>query len=124
LLERLIEMWNAGDWEGVFAHYDDDVVFEDHLLPDGATYEGIESVKRRYEELESMAGRWKVESETILDAGSDVVWINYVRGRLNDDVPPFEARTGAVFSFEGNRVVRQRWYATPEQALESAGLSA
>lgn len=69
-----------------------------------------------------MAGRWKSETETIMDAGADVVWIVRSTGRLNEDVPPFEVRAGAIVSFEGNRVVRVRWFATPEAALEAAGL--
>ena len=28
-----------------------------------------------------------------------------------------------IFSFEGNKVSRIRWFATPEAALEAAGLS-
>jgi ketosteroid isomerase-like protein len=122
LMERLSEMWNAGDWDGFFAHLDDRVVFEDNLLPDGGTYTGIESVRRRFAELESVAGRWKSETETIMDAGADVVWIVRTHGRLDEDTPPFEVRAGAVISFEGNRIVRIRWFPTPEATLEAAGL--
>ena len=48
LMERIVELWNAGDWDGVFAYYDDDVVFEDGLLPDGGTYRGIEDRPRAH----------------------------------------------------------------------------
>lgn len=124
LVEQITRLWNAGDWDSVFDAWDDDVVFEDNLLPDGDTYRGKDAVRRRFEELESMAGRWKVESESIMDAGAEVVWISRVSGRLNEDVPPFDFKAGVVFSFEGQRIVHARWFPTPEQALEAAGLSA
>jgi ketosteroid isomerase-like protein len=106
-------MWNAGDWEGMFAHYDDQVVFEDRLLPDGGTYRGIDSVKARFAEIESIAGRWTSETETIMDAGANVVWIVRSSGQLDEDTPPFVVRAGAVISFKGDRIVRVRWFATP-----------
>ena len=124
LMQQLADLWNADDWDGVFAYYDDDVVFEDRLLPDGDTYRGIDAVRERFRELREVAGAWKVETETIMDAGADVVWINRVRGRPREDIPPFEVRAGVVFSFDGARVVRVQWFASPEAALEAAGLSA
>jgi ketosteroid isomerase-like protein len=117
-------MWNADDWDGVFAHYDDDVVFEDGLLPDGDTYRGLDAVRERFSELRSTAGAWRVQTESIMDAGADVVWISRVRGRMSEATPPFDFLAGVVFSFEGGRVIRLRWFPTPEEALEAAGLGA
>ena len=119
-----MELWNAGDWESVFAYYDDDVVFEDMLLPDGDTYRGLEAVRNRVAELRDVAGEWRVHTETLIDAGADVVWINRVTGKRDDDTPPYAGVVGVVFSFEGGRVVRLRWYSTPEKAMEAVGLSA
>jgi ketosteroid isomerase-like protein len=124
LMERIIDLWNADDWEGVLAYYDDDVVFEDRLLPDGDTYRGIEAVRERFRELRSYVGAWRVQTESIMDAGAEVVWINRVRGRLDEDTPPFDFLAGMVFSFEGGRVVRLQVFPTPEAALEAAGLGA
>ena len=122
LMERIVDLWNADDWEGVFAYYDDDVVFEDRLLPDGDTYRGLEAVRERFRELRDFGGAWRVDTESIMDAGADIVWINRARGRANEDSPPFDLMVGVVFSFEGNRVVRIQWYPTPEAAHEAAGL--
>ena len=124
LMQRLADLWNADDWDGVFAYYDDDVVFEDGLLPDGDTYRGIEAVRERFEELRVFGGAWRVETESIMDAGADVVWISRVRGQVDEDTPPFDVRAGVVFSFEGGRVSRLQWFPTPEAALEAAGLGA
>jgi len=124
LMERVVELWNAGDWEGVFAFYDDDVVLEDNLLPDGDTYRGVEAVRERMYELRSLAGGWQVETESIMDVGAEVVWLSRVTGRLDEDTPPFDFRSGVVVSFEGGAITKFRWFATPEQALEAAGLGA
>jgi ketosteroid isomerase-like protein len=122
LVRRMIDLWNEGDWDAVIANYDDAVVLEDELLPDGGVYEGVQAVRARFEDVRSLAGKWKVETQTILDAGADVVWVSRAWGQLNEDIPPFDFLAGTVFSFEGGRVVRIRWFATPEKALEAAGL--
>jgi ketosteroid isomerase-like protein len=122
LMERIVQLWNAGDWDGVFAYYDDEVVFEDGLLPDGGTYTGIDAVRARVDELLDVAGTWRARTESVFDAGADVVWITRVTGRRDEDTPAFDGIVGVVFSFEGGRVVRLRWFPTPEQALEAAGL--
>jgi hypothetical protein len=121
LMERIVDLWNADDWDAVFAYYDDDVVFEDRLLPDGDTYRGIDAVRERFADLRSYAGAWRANTESIMDAGAEVVWISRVRGRVNE--APFDVLAGVVFSFEGGRVVRIQWFPSPEQALEAAGLS-
>ena len=122
LMERIVALWNAGDWDGVFAYYDDDVVFEDSLLPDGDVYHGIEAVRGRIDELREVAGTWRAQTESLIDAGADVVWISRVSGRRDEATPAFDGMVGAVFSFEGGRVVRLRWFPTPEGALDAAGL--
>jgi ketosteroid isomerase-like protein len=122
LHERLSEAWNAGDWDAVFTMYADDVVFEDNLLPDGGTYEGKEAVVGHFKELQDIGGKWRFETETILEAGDDVVWIGRTFGRLNENLPPYEVRTGAIFTYVDGRMTRVRWFATAEDTLAAAGL--
>jgi ketosteroid isomerase-like protein len=120
--ERVSALWNAGEWDSVFALYSDDVVFEDHLLPDGGVYEGKEAVVEHFKELEGIGGKWRFETERMLEAGDDVVWIGRTFGRLNENIPPYEIRTGAIFTYIDGRITGVRWYGTAEDALEAAGL--
>jgi hypothetical protein len=122
LVERVAVSWNEGDWDAVFAHWHDDVVFEDSLLPDGGTYTGKAAVADRMDEVRSLVGDWKIATESILDAGADVVWISHVTSQKDADAPPVDFIAGAVFSFDGNLVKQIRWFPSPEAALAAAGL--
>jgi len=123
LMERIATAWNEGDWDRVRDGWHDDVVFEDNLLPDGGVYRGKEAAWRRMEEVRALVGDWKIATESIMDAGAEVVWITRITSRKDEDTPPADFLSGTAFSFEGNRAIRIRWFPTPEAALEAVGLS-
>jgi hypothetical protein len=122
-VEDAVPAWNDGDWDAVRESWHEDVVLEDHLLPDGGVYEGKDAVWARMSEIRALVGDWQIETQSIMDAGADVVWLTHITSRKDADAPPVDFLAGAIFSFEGNMVCRIRWFATPEAALEAAGLS-
>jgi ketosteroid isomerase-like protein len=121
---HLSDCWNAGNWDEVYAHYDDEVVFEDNLFPDAGVYRGREQALAHMEELRSLGGQWRFETDSLIESGDDVIWIGRTFGQLSEDVPPYEVRTGAVFTYRGGKIVRIRWFATAEEALAAVGLPA
>jgi ketosteroid isomerase-like protein len=67
---------------------------------------------------------WRIEVDEILDAGGDrVVALLRQLGRVRRSKSQVEMRYGVVYSLRDGRVSRAVPYATPEQALEAAGLS-
>jgi ketosteroid isomerase-like protein len=59
----------------------------------------------------------------IREAGEDqVVVIQDQRGRGKGSGASFELRSGTIFTLRAGRLVRMRFFATPEAALEAAGL--
>jgi ketosteroid isomerase-like protein len=56
-------------------------------------------------------------------AGEDQVLLQaFQRGRLTGSTSWVEFRYGLLYTLEGGKIVRVRAYATPEEALEAAGL--
>jgi ketosteroid isomerase-like protein len=59
----------------------------------------------------------------IREAGEDqVVVIQDQRGRGKGSGASFELRSGTIFTLRARSVVKMRFFATPEDALEAAGL--
>ena len=68
---------------------------------------------------------WRIEIEDIRDPGGErVVAVLRQEGRLHDSESWIEMRYGIVYTLNEGTVRRASVYATPEQALEAAGLRA
>jgi ketosteroid isomerase-like protein len=67
---------------------------------------------------------WSYNAERILDAGANrVVATFHQRGKLRDSDSWVEMRYGIVYTVQEGLITRGKVYATPENALEAAGLS-
>ena len=70
-----------------------------------------------YDELE-------YEPERFLDAGENrVLVLFHQRGKLRDSDSLIEMHYGILYTVKEGLITRARMYATPEEALEAAGLS-
>jgi ketosteroid isomerase-like protein len=66
---------------------------------------------------------WRYDVEKILDAGVNrVVATFHQRGKLRDSDSWVEMHYGFVYTVEEGLIMRTELYATPEEALEAAGL--
>jgi ketosteroid isomerase-like protein len=66
---------------------------------------------------------WSYEAKKILDGGANRVVVTlYQRGRPRDSDSWIELDYGIVYTVEEGLIRRAQVYATPEQALEAAGL--
>jgi ketosteroid isomerase-like protein len=68
---------------------------------------------------------WSYEAKEVLDAGANRVVVTlYQRGKPRGGGDSWvEMHYGLIYTFEDGLIVRVHFYATPEEALEAAGLS-
>jgi ketosteroid isomerase-like protein len=67
---------------------------------------------------------WRYDAEQILDAGANGVVATFrQRGKLPESDSWVEMHYGIVYTVHNDLITRGRVYATPEEALEAAGLS-
>ena len=67
---------------------------------------------------------WRYDVEKIVDAGgSGVVATFHQRGKLRGSDSWVEMHYGIVYTVEEGLITRGQMYATPEEALQAAGLS-
>ena len=67
---------------------------------------------------------WSYEAEKIVDAGANRVLVTlYQRGKPHGSESWVEMHYGIVYTVEEGLIRRAEFYATPEEALEAAGLS-
>lgn len=66
---------------------------------------------------------WSYHAEQVLDAGANGVVATFrQRGKLPESDSWVEMRYGIVYTVHNELITRGRVYATPEEALEAAGL--
>jgi ketosteroid isomerase-like protein len=61
--------------------------------------------------------------EQFIDAGDDVVVLVTLSGRGRGSGVEVRRRQGYIWTLEGGKAIRFRWFNTPEEALEAAGLT-
>jgi ketosteroid isomerase-like protein len=67
---------------------------------------------------------FRIDLEAVIDASDDlVVAVLRQSGRLRGSASEVEMIYGVVYEFEDTKIRRASAYATPEEALEAAGLS-
>jgi ketosteroid isomerase-like protein len=120
-----IEAFLEGDWQRVIRHLHPDVIWEETagLGPDAATYRGIGAAR---EATQSWIRRWRDYQfvvEEYRDAGDQVVVLARERGHGSISGATVQRELAYVVTFEGEKVVRNRLFATWAEALEAAGLS-
>jgi ketosteroid isomerase-like protein len=90
--------------------------------PERQTYEGSDG---RREFLASWADAWEdweINVEELLEAGDKVVAILRRRGRAKSTGLPVDMDFGQVWTIRDGKQLRMQLYASPEEALEAAGL--
>jgi ketosteroid isomerase-like protein len=90
--------------------------------PERQTYPGIEGARKFMADWGETWEDWEVEVEQYLDAGESVVCIVRQRGRSKATGVAVDMHFGQVWTLRDRREVRMQMYASPEEALEAAGL--
>jgi ketosteroid isomerase-like protein len=86
-------------------------------------FHGHDGFKEFFAEWTAAYEEWTLEAESIIDAGErHVVVTARQRGRLRGSDSWAELRAGLLYTVENGLLVRADIYASPEEALEAAGL--
>ncbi len=110
---------NRGDMDALVEFYDPEVVFETLLL---GTHHGNEAIRLIYEENRKTMSGYDVIPVELIDAGGKVVAVAQVVGAGAVSQIALNDRFAFVFTFKGDRVVREQAFRNREEALEAAGL--
>jgi ketosteroid isomerase-like protein len=90
--------------------------------PEQQTYLGLEGARQFNSEWAGAWDDWEIEAEDYIDAGERIVVILRQRGRSKATGVPVDMRLGQVWTLQDGQGIRMQMYATPEEALEAAGL--
>ena len=111
---------NRGDVDALVELYDPEAVFETLLL---GTHHGNEAIRLIYEENQKTMAGYDVEPVELIDAHDKVVAVAQMVGAGASSRIALDDRFAFVFTFKGDRIVREQAFRNREEALEAAGLS-
>ena len=113
------EAHNRGDVDALVEVYDPEAVFETLLL---GTHHGNESVRLICEENQKTMAGYDVVPVELIDAGDKVVAVVMMEGAGSSSRISIDEGFAFVFTFKGERVVREQAFRNRKEALEAAGL--
>ena len=111
---------NRGDMDALVEFYDPEVVFETLLL---GTHHGNEAIRVIYEENRKTLSGYDVVPVELIDAGDKVVAVAQTVGAGTVSEIAVDDRFAFVFTFKGERCVREQAFRNKQEALEAVGLS-
>jgi ketosteroid isomerase-like protein len=112
---------NRGDVDALVELYDPDAVFETLLL---GTHHGNDSIRLIYEENQKTLAGYDIVPVELIEAGDKVVAVAQAVGSGPVSEIAVDDRFAFVFTFKGERIVREQAFRNKEEALEAAGLTA
>jgi ketosteroid isomerase-like protein len=113
------EAHNRGDLDAMVELYAPDVVFETLLL---GTHHGNEAIRTIYAENQKTMAGYDVVPVELIDAGDKVVAVAQAVGAGSTSQISVDDAFAFVFTFQGERVIREQAFRNREEALEAAGL--
>ena len=111
---------NRGDLDALVELYDPEAVFETLLL---GTHHGNEAIRLIYEENQRNLSGYDVVPVELIDVGERVVAVAQTVGSGPASEIAVDDRFAFVFTFKGDRIVREQAFRNRDEALEAAGLS-
>jgi ketosteroid isomerase-like protein len=112
---------NRGDMDALEEFYDPEVVFETLLL---GTHHGNDAIRLIYAENRKTLSGYDVLPVELIDAGDKVVAVAQTVGTGTVSQIAVHDRFAFVFTFKGERCVREQAFRNREEALQAAGVSA
>ena len=91
--------------------------------PEQQIYSGVEGAMQFNGEWADAWDGWELEVENYLDAGERVVVIVNQRGRSKATGIPVDMRFAQVWTLRDGQAISMQMYASPQEALETVGLS-
>ena len=128
VVRRFFEAWARDDLTGMVDLWElDDFIWDlSHFRgwPGQDEFRGFAGFAEFLSEWLDPYEEWSVDLERVLDAGGPkVAAVLHQQGRMKGGSSWVELRYGIVYMVKGGKMQRADVYATPEEALEAAGLS-
>jgi len=120
-LERVragFEAHNRGDLDAMVELYAPDAVFETLLL---GTHHGNEAIRTIYAENQKTMAGYDVVPVELIDSGDKVIAVAKTVGAGSSSRISMDDAFAFVFTFTGDRVIREQAFRNREEALEAAG---
>jgi ketosteroid isomerase-like protein len=121
IVQQVAERWNAGDIEGLYELYHDDlVVREGEHWPSSRTLKGKDALRETTEEWLSVWESVEIETDAVEAYGDRVVangsWVT--KGRVSgvEGTMPIHI----VFTVRDGRIARLEWFPDHERAVAAA----
>jgi ketosteroid isomerase-like protein len=111
---------NRGDVDALVDLYDPDAVFETLLL---GTHHGNEAIRLIYEENQKTMSGYDVVAVELIEAGDKVVAVAQAVGTGPASQIAVDDHFAFVFTFKGERIVREQAFRNRAEAVEAVGLS-
>ena len=122
VVRRLGELWNAGDFTGVLALYDDDVeMITDPDWPDPPA-QGKEAFARTSEEWRAAWQKIEIQLGASEAAGDQVAAQGAWDTRGLASGIPGSMSFSILFTVRDGLIVRMQWFREPSEARRAAGL--
>jgi ketosteroid isomerase-like protein len=124
IVRRSYDAGNQGDWDGAFRDTAPDFELTFKAGPNAGTHRGREEVQSVFQDLLSGFDLWIMEPVEFFESGDQVVVVvnNRLRPRGGTS-GEFEYRNGHIWTIRDGVVVSMIGFATPEEAIEAAGLA-
>lgn len=90
--------------------------------PERQIYEGIEGAKEFLADWADAWDDWSFDVEELHDAGDRVVAVIRQRGRSKTTGLEVDMHFAQIWTLHGDRQTRMQMYASPDEALQAAGL--
>ncbi len=119
------EAFARGGLDRFMEHFTDDVDYRsiEGAPDDSGPIHGKDALRAWFQDWIDMFDEFTMEMVELIDAGEDtVVAFERFGGRAKRSRVKTEQIIGDVFTIRAGKIARGREYATPEQALEAAGL--
>ncbi len=110
---------NRGDVDALVALYDPEAVFETLLL---GTHHGNESIRLIYAENQKTMAGYDVVPVELIEAGDKVVAVVQAVGAGVTSQIAVDEGFAFVFTFKGERIVREQAFRNRAEALAAVGL--
>lgn len=114
-----------GDYDDVFRTYFDP---EYEVVPPSAypdvesSYRGADALRRWFQQMNEIWDDFRVEAESFLDAGAQVIVLVRVSGAAKQSGAAFAIPTAHVVTLQDGRIARTDIFLDRAEALEAAGL--
>jgi ketosteroid isomerase-like protein len=119
---QLIEALNAADLEGLYAHFDPDLVYYSRAdEPDAIVGGGLEDFKEMIVTWTSMFEEFRCDIEEIVDAGDRTISVTALRGRGRESGVEVDEPYVFLVTWRKDKALEVHEYRTKEEALEAAG---